>query len=280
MARFLEATLESVFSQDYPRIEYIVLDGGSTDGTVGILQHFARKAPQNVDFHWYSAPDHGTADALNRGLAQSTGTILAYLNADDLYTPSAIRLAVEALEANPSAAAVYGEADWISESGDILKRYPTRPFDADLLQSECFICQPACFFRRRAFDRFEESLRFAYDYDLWIRLAARGERFVHVSDVLARSRMHEANKTLGQRRGVLRENIEILRRHYGYAPFSHILAYTAFLIDGRDQFYEPFQPSIIKYSASLPVGLRFNATKPVRYVKEWLAPLRRTKYRR
>ena len=271
MARFLPETLDSVFRQDYPKIEYIVMDGGSTDGTVDVLRRYEPLAPSNITFRWFSSPDQGTADAINRGLDRSEGSIFAYLNADDIYSDSAISAAAEALAADPSAMGVYGEADWVAQDGTVIGRYPTRAFDAELLRSECFICQPACFLRREAFrvaGRFDTSLRYAYDYELWIRIA-REHRMAGVGKVLARSRMYAANKTLGERRNVLLENIAILKRHYGYAPLSHVLAYAAYLMDRRDQFFEPFQPSVAKYLFTLPLGLRFNWRHPLRYAREW-----------
>ena len=272
MARFLPQTLESVFRQDFPRIDYIVMDGGSTDGTLDVLRRFESLAPPNIAFRWFSNPDQGTADAINKGFDRSTGSIIAYLNADDTYADSgAVRSAVDALLADPSAIGVYGEADWVTENDATIGRYPTRPFDPELLRSECFICQPACFLRREALAMaglLDTSLRYAYDYDFWIRLS-KHRRFVKTGRVLARSRMHSKNKTLGERRSVLRENITILKRHYGYAPFSHVLAYSAHLIDGRDQFFDPFQPSKAKYLFSLPVGLSFNMRHPFRYAREW-----------
>src|SRR5271155_70698 len=103
-ARFIEQTIESVLDQDYPRIEYIVMDGGSTDGTLDILRKYEHS------LRWQSAPDRGTADAVNRGFALGQGEILAFLNADDLYHPHAVSTAVRALRDHPEAASVYGDA--------------------------------------------------------------------------------------------------------------------------------------------------------------------------
>lgn len=271
MAQFVRDTIDSVFAQDYPAIEYLVMDAGSTDGTVDILREAEGRAPANVSFRWFSEPDRGTADAINKGIERSRGCIFAYLNADDTYKPGAIRTAVDALDEDQDAVAVYGDADWIAEDGSFLGNYPTQSYDADLFRHECFICQPASFIRREAFSKagkFDTNLRFAFDYEFWIRLSRHG-RFARVRRHLATSRMHRSNKTLGQRRDVLRENIVILRRHFGYAPFSHVLAYSAYLLDGRDQFFEPFEPSLSKYALSLPLGLRYNVKHPVRYAKEW-----------
>jgi len=271
MAHFIRETLDSVFSQDYPKIEYIVMDGGSTDGTIDVLREYENRQSPNVRFRWFSSPDRGTADAINKGLEISTGSVFGYLNADDTYTRSAVSSAVDALLTDPSAIAVYGDAEWVAEDGTVIGRYPTRPFDGRVLRSECFICQPASFVRREAFQKvgaFDVSLSYAYDYEFWIRLA-RDNRLAKIGKVLAHSRMHASSKTLRDRKDVLRENIAVLCRHHDYAPFSHVLAYSAHLTDGRDQFFEPFQPSLGKYLLSLAVGLRFNWRHPARYTREW-----------
>jgi glycosyltransferase involved in cell wall biosynthesis len=142
MGEFLEETIQSVLSQDYPHIEYIVMDGGSTDRTLQILEKYKDR------LCYKSRPDRGTADAVNRGFALSEGAFFAWLSADDTYLPSAVSAAVRALTDNPQAGAVYGEAWWVDASGKTIARYPTRPFDRELLGEECFICQPATFIRR------------------------------------------------------------------------------------------------------------------------------------
>lgn len=276
MARFIEETLGSVFAQDYPAIEYIVMDGGSTDGTMKIIRRFESLNCPNIQFKPFSEPDRGTADAVNKGFARARGSVLAYLNADDTYLPGAVSRAVRALAEDPSLGGVYGEADWVSLDGTVIGRYPTRAFDPDLLRSECFICQPASFLRREVFESaggLDANLNYGYDYDLWIRVA-REHRLRNLDCVLARSRMHSENKTLRSRRGVLRENIRILERHYRYAPFPRILAYAAHFIDGQDQFFSPFQPSLGKYLLALPVGWRFNWRHPWRYAREWASVIR------
>ena len=270
MARFLETAIESVLSQDYPNIEYIVMDGGSTDGTPDILKRYAGR------LRYHSGPDGGTAEAINTGLRESRGDIVAYLNADDAYQPGAIRAAVEALETSPNAAGVYGEGQWIDESGADLGPYPTRPFNPAVFASECFICQPASFVRRRIFDElngFDATLRYTYDYDFWIRLSKAHHSLLHIGQCLAQSRMHRDTKTLGSRRAVFEENFKILLRHFNYVPFSWTYSYTCYRIDGRDQFFEPLQPSLAKYAASLPLGLWWNPRHPLRYIREWSQPM-------
>ncbi len=268
--RFLERTIHSVFSQDYPRLEYIVMDGGSSDRTLEILGKYGAR------LKYISAPDAGVADAINRGFLQSRGSIFAWLSADDLYLPGAVRKAVERLAADPGAGAVYGGAAWIDEQDGVLGRYPTRaPFQAEFLQQECVICQPACFLRRETFERaglLNPRLEFCFDYDLWIRVS-RFARFAAVDDLLAMSRMHRSNITLRQRREAFEETIGLLRRHYGYIPLQWIYCYLSFLRDRRDQFFEPLRPSKAVFWSSFWTGSYYNRRRLGRYWREWFSNL-------
>ena len=265
--RFLDDTIRSVLEQDYTRIEYIVMDGGSTDRTLDILRKYEGK------LRWLSGPDRGAADAVNRGFALGKGEILAFLNADDLYHPGAVSAAVRHLRENPEAAGVYGDAWWIDENGARIAPYPVRDFDRELLERECFICQPASFFRRHPFESIgglDPDLRLTFDYELWLRLT-RTYPLRRIDAPLADSRMHRANKTLGQRGGVFRETFQVLKRDCGYVPFSWIYAWLCFDADARDQFFEPLRPSALRYLQSLPVGLWTNSGCMGRYMAEWAA---------
>ena len=267
MGRYLEETIQSVLSQDYPNIEYIVMDAGSTDETLAILEKYRGR----LEFH--SGPDRGTADAINKGFARSHGSVFAYLNADDIYLPGAISAAMHSMSADPEVGVVYGDANWVDERGNALAPYPVRPYDAALFSQQCFISQPAAFIRREAFElagRMDPNLQYAYDYDLWIRIS-RLFPMRKLDALLAASRMHQENKTVGQRRRVLRETMRLLESHYGYVPFRPAHAYASFLVDRRDQFFEPLRPSIFKYVLSLFVGLRYNAERPFRFTREWAA---------
>jgi glycosyltransferase involved in cell wall biosynthesis len=260
-ARFIEQTIDSVLAQDYPRIEYIVMDGGSTDGTVEILKRYGGR------LQWISKPDRGAADAINRGFALTHGEIFTYLNADDLLLPGAVSTAVQ----NFAGDVLYGGAFWIDESGARIASYPVRDFDAKRLARECFICQPASFLRREVFEHaggMDPALLLTFDYELWMRLAKTCE-FRRMETPLALSRMHRDNKSLGQRAAVYRETFRILRRHYGYVPFDWIYAYLCYRADGRDQFFEPLHPSMLRYAQSLPAGLWMNRASMPRYFWDW-----------
>lgn len=271
MARYLPAAIESVLSQDYPNLEYLVVDGGSTDETPDLLGRYRDRLTI------YSGKDRGPSDAIHRGFQRAGGEIFGWLNADDLYLPGALRTAVRYLSGHPEVDVVYGEAYWIDENGNRIRRYPTLPFDAHTLAEDCFICQPAAFIRAQTYRRcgLDPEVSHSFDYDLWIRLYQQGCRFASIPEYLAESRMHRMAKTIRERDEVFRASMHLLSRHYGYVPFSWVFGYTAFRLDRRDQFFEPLQPSVRAYLASLPTGLQLNRAKPLRFFGEWLAaPLR------
>jgi glycosyltransferase involved in cell wall biosynthesis len=264
---FLEETIRSVLAQDYPRIEYNVVDGGSSDGTLEILERYRER------LRFESRPDRGAADAVNRGFDLSRGSILAWLSADDTYLPGAVSAAVAALAQHPDAGAVYGDGLWVDAGGKVIGRYPTRPFDPGLLGKECYVCQPAVFLRREAYQRaggLDPGLESCYDWDLWIRVA-RLYPLVKIDRCLATSRMHSASKTLGKRRTVYREGCRILRKHYQYVPFQWTYDYARFLVEKRDGFLAPFRPSVPAYLLSLLLGIRFNPRHLPRFLWDWIS---------
>lgn len=187
-ASFIEETIRSVLSQDYPRIEYIVIDGGSTDGSVEIIQRysairdsqFTTRNPQDSMPHigisqWISEPDRGQTDAINKGFALAHGDILAWLNSDDVYLPNAVSEAVEYLQNHPAVGMVYGDANLIDEAGNIIGNFPARQTDyRRLRQGYVHIPQQTAFFRASLWQKvgpLDPTFYFAMDYDLWVRLA-------------------------------------------------------------------------------------------------------------
>jgi glycosyltransferase involved in cell wall biosynthesis len=170
-ARFLEATIQSVLGQDYPRLEYIVIDGGSTDGSVEIIRRYAQSLA-----YWTSEEDRGQTDAINKGFTRASGEIFAWLNSDDLYRPGAIQEAVEYLRQHPDVGMVYGDADYIDEYGQVTGWFPAAQTDySRLRQGYVHIPQQAAFFRAKLWRMtgpLDPSFYFAMDYDLWVRIAA------------------------------------------------------------------------------------------------------------
>jgi glycosyltransferase involved in cell wall biosynthesis len=227
--RFIRETIDSVLGQGYPAVEYLVMDGGSTDGTVDVLKDYGERIA------WVSEPDGGQSAAINKGWRQARGTVLAYLNSDDTYLPGAVERAVAALRQQPEVDVVYGEGYHVDVAGRILDRYPTEPFSPERLAEACFICQPTVFIRRRAAERvgyLDESLQFCMDYDLWIRLACVA-RFAHVPEYLATSRLHPDNKTLSQSARVHAEILRVVWRHFGHVPPSWVYAYANAVLGPR-----------------------------------------------
>ncbi len=211
-APFLRACLDSILNQDYPNLECIVMDGGSTDGSVEILKEFDDRIT------WTSGKDGGQAAALNQGFSQAKGSILGYLNSDDRLLPGALQSVAKAFRENPSADVVYGRAELIDRDGEPLALYPTVPFEREVLYGDCFICQPAAFWRRETADRigsFEESLHATMDYDFWIRIARADGFFLYLEEVLAQSRDYPETKTRSNRARVFHEIFSLSRRHLG-----------------------------------------------------------------
>ena len=264
MARFLPETIESVLSQDYPNTEYIVMDGGSTDGTVDVLKRYQGQ------LRWVSEKDGGQADAVNKGFQQSRGEIFTFLNADDVYYPGAVRAAVDAFEAQPEAGVIYGDAVYTTESGSELKPYPVQAYDPKLLGSLCYICQPASFLRSRVFAEagmLDADLHVTLDWELWLRISKRWP-MRKIDRVLAASRMYADNKSLSLKDTQYREVFEITRRHCGYVPLSWLYGYAGHLLDGKDNFFEPSPPSLRKYLLTIGLGLRHNPGRIPRFLRE------------
>ncbi len=223
-AQFIRRTIESVLSQGIPALQYLVFDGGSTDGTPDILREYADRLTAVVE------PDGGQADAVNKGLARATGAVIGWLNSDDVYYPGASASALDVFASHPDVDVVYGEADHIDREDRVLEPYYSEPFSYERLKDVCFLCQPAVFFRRSVVDRFgplETGLHYCMDYEYWLRiLAGRPPFFLRTK--LAGSRLHAETKTLGSKEAVHREIIEMLARKFGVPPsrWIHNLAHV------------------------------------------------------
>jgi glycosyltransferase involved in cell wall biosynthesis len=227
---FIERTIQSVLSQDFAGMNYVVTDGGSSDETVSILQRHQHR------LRWVSEPDGGQADAVNKGLGMTDGAIIGWLNSDDIYYPGAVRAVVDYFAEHPQIDLVYGNANHIDEHDRILEPYPTEPWDVARLQEVCFLCQPAVFFRRRLVERhggLDASLRYCMDYEYWLRLANQGAAVAHLPQLLAGSRLHAATKTLGSRVQCHREINDMMRKHCGRVPERWLFNYAHTVLDDK-----------------------------------------------
>lgn len=210
-AQFLEQTISSVLSQDYPNLEYIVIDGGSTDGSVDIIQKYADRL-----HYWVSEPDRGHADAINKGFAKSSGEIIAWLNSDDVYLPGAISSAVKAFQKHGNADLIYGDVYVIDEDGNPLGERRLTTMDRyDFLGSGDCLAQPATFWTRRIYDEvggIDTGYYFQLDLDFYIKVADAG-KIKHVRDYFAKIRMQPEGK-MTKADDVRKSDLVLLRQRY------------------------------------------------------------------
>ncbi len=209
-AKFLRRTIESVLSQDYPCFEYIIIDGGSDDGS----QHIIRDYEDRLAY-WESVPDKGQTDAINKGFAKAKGKYLAWLNSDDTYQPGGISEAVAYLEEHPETGMVYGDCLFIDAQDREIGRFPAAQTDYKRLrQGYVHIPQQASFFRADLWHEvgpLDPTFFFAMDYDLWVRIAKLAQLVYLPGHTWACFRLHGDAKTIA---ADARCWPEMLRVHY------------------------------------------------------------------
>ena len=210
-AGLLEQTIRSVMGQSYPRLEHIIVDGGSTDGTLDLL----RQCEGSDKVRWISERDGGMYEAINKGLRLANGEILAYLNSDDLYFPWAVEVVVDAFRRYPLADVVFGDAIRLDELRGGLVPLFAPAFDPRMTAAGGSLVQPAVFFHRRLLDDigpFDESFRYVADLDYWLR-ASRGHRLQQVEEFLAVDRVHEGALSQARRLEMADEDRRMRRGH-------------------------------------------------------------------
>jgi len=206
-ADYLEHTIQSVLGQNIPDLEYIIVDGGSTDSSIEIIQRYAEQLAW-----WVSESDEGQAHAINKGLAQATGKYVAWLNSDDMYAPGALTRALQTLEANPNAGMTHGNAVSIDADGRPLNDMTFADRGLEGLVAFHIICQPAVVMRREILLKagfLDKNYHFLLDHHLWLRMAQLAP-VIHVPEVWAFARFHSAAKNVAQAAGFGREAMRIL----------------------------------------------------------------------
>jgi glycosyltransferase involved in cell wall biosynthesis len=218
-ARFVEATLRSVLLQGYPALEYVVVDGGSSDGSADVIRRYAPWLTS-----WVSEPDRGQGDAINKGLRRATGSIVGWLNSDDRLLPGALFGVARAAAASPDAVAWAGRCRSVSPRGNLL--YPQVP--RGLTREELAdwgragqLSQPACFFSRAAAERvglLDERLHYALDVDFWLKLAAVGPICAY-DETWAEETLHAGAKTSAERGKSLAE-LHLVQLRHGFEELA------------------------------------------------------------
>ncbi len=269
-AAFLERTLDSVLGQGYPKLQYLVMDGGSRDGSAELLEAYRVRYPDVLTY--VSEPDGGQADAVNKGLERATGAVIGWLNSDDVYRPGTLAAVAEAFEQSPEHAWLYGRAAYIDADDQVLGPYPTREeFGWHTLAHECYLCQPAVFWQRERLDqpyRVDPNLQMCMDYDLWIRMG-RQHSPLFLARELSASRVHPHTKTLNQQRVGFAETIGTVKRHYGYAPVSWVAGKARYLLQPMD---DPLVPGHVKtrtWLLAAALVARHNPTRPSYVWRAW-----------
>ena len=228
--QFLEETILSVLNQNYPNLEYIIIDGGSTDNSVEIIKKYEKYLA-----YWVSEKDNGQTHAINKGLKRATGDILAYLNSDDIYLPGILVKIAEFFENNPKIDIVYGDCHIINERGELVKKKKEIAFDylmGCMIGFGIIIIQPSTFFKKGAVGDvgyFNENLHFVMDANYWFRCTQKGLRFKHISQFISGFRWHLNSKTKSQLNSILqqkrKERLRLLESAYNTLAISRIIPF-------------------------------------------------------
>lgn len=215
--RFIRETIESVLTQDYPNVEYWVIDGGSTDGTVSILKEYEH----DPRFHWISEKDKGQSDAINKGWSRCRGKIVAWINSDDIYFPHAFRSQIDYLQRNPGVNIVYGDCMYTNQQGIRIRNAYGRPFHFLELLRFTIPYQPTVFLTRKAIlcgGPLDVSFHYSMDSEYWLRLHKQGLCFGYNPSLIAAYRLHDSSKTVAD---MLKLHADHKRLIELYAPPEH-----------------------------------------------------------
>jgi Glycosyl transferase family 2 len=226
---YLEETIRSVLLQDYPNLEYLVVDGGSTDGSVEVIKRYEPWLAW-----WVSEPDDGQSNAINKGLAHATGDILGWLNSDDLFESGTIWRIVQHFRSHAECRLIYGLGDYVNEQTE--RTGPcsyVQPFDRKLLRTVDYVLQPAAFWRRDLWEesgKLSEEYRWAFDWEWFIR-ASQLTDFCFLPEKLALYRSLPATKTLSGGKSRQAEIAHVARVHGGILQPTYVIYVGEVLLD-------------------------------------------------
>ena len=229
--KFIERTIKSVVEQGYPSLEYIVVDGGSTDDTLDILRKYGRQ------LQWISEKDEGQADAINKGLRMATGDIVAFLNSDDTYEENTLRNVATFFTVNPSIMWLTGRCRIIDEYDREVRRGITwyknlflHRYSFNALLVTNFISQPATFLRSEVleeFGLFDKNQHLAMDYDYWLKIGEKYDPLI-LDEYLAMFRVYRSSKTSSTFYKTFRQALDI-SREYSHSSVINVLHYFSYL---------------------------------------------------
>ncbi len=208
--QFLEETIRSVLMQGYPNLEYIIIDGGSTDNSLKIIRKYKPWLS-----YWVSEPDRGQSHAINKGFERCTGEIFAWINSDDVYTPNTLRTCALSFCKDQNIKIIFGDIRMIDTFGKEIMTWspPEYSFESTIINNN--IPQPTVFMHRKVFESMgllDERLHFALDRDYWSRIAWAGYQFTYINAVLANFRIHNLSKTTTQVKNFYEEHLIIFER--------------------------------------------------------------------
>jgi len=211
--KFLEETIRSIKDQTYKNIEHIIIDGGSTDNSIDIIKQYQASLA-----YWVSEPDNGQTDAINKGFRRAQGTIIAWLNSDDVYLPKAVETAVESLTRDPSVDMLYGACELIDQDGRKVGLVESKAFSMRklLMMANSYIAQPTVFFRKnllKSIGYLDTSLDYVMDYDYWLRIGKQ-HTIRNIPDTLAKFRLHSASKSVHDAIPMHREACKVRDSHF------------------------------------------------------------------
>jgi glycosyltransferase involved in cell wall biosynthesis len=246
--RFLERAVQSLICQNYPMLEILVVDGGSTDGSKEILERYSTHL-----HYWCSEPDRGQAHALNRGFRRTSGKIMGWLNSDDRLVPGALHEISQFLSDHPDVDAVYGHRVLIDENDMEIGRWTMPPHDARALTWADYVPQETLFWRRRLWEKvggkLDENFHFAMDWDLLLRFRDAGAKIVRLPHFLGLFRVHAGQKTCANIESTGFQEMQQLRtRAIGYTPSQQRVAMGVLWYIIKAKFVESlWKAKILRY---------------------------------